>query len=203
VWSIRRRIRSIRRLTYHISNVADLATGVVGGGTTVRGRRPAWPAGRPSEHLRVTDGGGGGSWGNHGFRYVRERFEDCGGEVSAVARQGKGRSTRTRRQSSRRAPRWLFPVVVLGIMAFLYARPIASYMDTRDQLAERRAEVASLRAERARVTARLERVTSLDELARAARGIGYVRPDEHLFIVKGTAAWSRRHAADESGRDHG
>ena len=88
-------------------------------------------------------------------------------------------------------------------MAFLYARPIASYLETRDQLAERRAEVASLRAERARVTARLERVTSLDELARAARGIGYVRPGEHLFIVKGTAAWSRLHAADSARQDDG
>jgi hypothetical protein len=45
-----------------------------------------------------------------------------------------------------------------------------------------------------RVTARLERATSLEELARAARRIGYVRPDEHLFIVKGTAAWSRKHS---------
>ena len=85
-------------------------------------------------------------------------------------------------------------------MALLYARPIASYRETRQQLDERRAEVASLRAERARVTARLERATSLEELARAARAIGYVRPGEHLFIVKGTAAWSRRHA-DEARAD--
>jgi hypothetical protein len=43
------------------------------------------------------------------------------------------------------------------------------------------------------VSARLERATSLEELARAARRIGYVRPGEHLFIVKGTAAWKRTH----------
>ena len=105
---------------------------------------------------------------------------------------GKGKKrTRARR---RRAPRWLLPVLVLGVVGFLYVRPIASYMETRNQLDERRAEVADLRAERARVTARLERATSLDELARAARRIGYVRPGEHLFIVKGTAAWQRRHA---------
>ena len=85
-------------------------------------------------------------------------------------------------------------MLVLGVVGFLYVRPIASYMETRNQLDERRAEVADLRAERARVTARLERATSLDELARAARRIGYVRPGEHLFIVKGTAAWQRRHA---------
>jgi cell division protein FtsB len=88
-------------------------------------------------------------------------------------------------------------VVVLGVVGFLYVRPIASYMETRNQLDERRAEVATLRAERARVTARLERATSLDELARAARRIGYVRPGEHLFIVKGTTAWQRRHEGRE------
>ncbi len=37
------------------------------------------------------------------------------------------------------------------------------------------------------MTARLERATSLDALAREARRIGFVRPEEHLFIVKGTA----------------
>jgi hypothetical protein len=54
--------------------------------------------------------------------------------------------------------------------------------------------VIVLGAERARVTARLARTTSLDELSRAARSIGYVKPGEHLFIVKGTAEWRRRHA---------
>jgi Septum formation initiator len=78
-------------------------------------------------------------------------------------------------------------------MGFLYMRPISSYLEAREQLADRRAEVATLREDRARVVARLERATSLDELARSARRIGFVRPQEHLFIVKGTAAWNRRH----------
>jgi cell division protein FtsB len=93
-----------------------------------------------------------------------------------------------------RLPRWLLPVLVFGTVAFLYFQPITTYLETRAQLAERRAEVDTLRAERARVTARLERATSLEELARAARRIGYIRPDEHLFIVKGTAAWARRNS---------
>lgn len=88
----------------------------------------------------------------------------------------------------------MVPLVVLGVVAFLYVRPISSYLETRQQLAERRAEVATLREDRARVVGRLERATSLDELARAARRIGYVRPGEHLFIVGGTADWKRRHA---------
>jgi cell division protein FtsB len=120
--------------------------------------------------------------------------------MGAVARPGKRGKRRLRR---RRAPRWLLPLVVFGVMAFLYARPISSYLETRDQLAERQAEVAALRAERARVTARLARATSLDELARAARRIGYVRPGEHLFIVKGTTAWKRRHADDLASSSQG
>ena len=112
-----------------------------------------------------------------------------------MAGKGKRRTDETRKRRRRpRAPRWLLPVVVLGVVGFLYVRPITSYLETRNQLDERRAEVAALRAERARVTARLARTTSLDELARAARRIGYVRPGEHLFIVKGTTEWRRQHA---------
>jgi hypothetical protein len=111
-----------------------------------------------------------------------------------MAGKGKRRTDEKRKRRRPRAPRWLLPVVVLGVVGFLYVRPITSYLETRNQLDERRAEVAALRSERARVSARLARTTSLDELARAARGIGYVRPGEHLFIVKGTGEWRRRHA---------
>jgi cell division protein FtsB len=83
---------------------------------------------------------------------------------------------------------------VLGVVAFLYVRPIDSYLETRSQLDERRAEVAQLRAQRARLNGRLEQETSVEGLARQARRIGYVRPGEHLFIVEGTAAWAKRHA---------
>ncbi len=83
-------------------------------------------------------------------------------------------------------------VVVAAAAAFLYARPIASYLETRDQLAARRAEVTRLRAEKAEVTARLRQSTSLEALARDARQIGQVRPGEQLFIVKGIDDWRRR-----------
>jgi hypothetical protein len=58
---------------------------------------------------------------------------------------GKGKRKRERRRR-RRAPRWLLPVVVLGVVSFLYVRPIDTYLETRGQLDERRAEVATLRA---------------------------------------------------------
>ena len=110
--------------------------------------------------------------------------------MDGVAERGERRRVRWRRL---KAPRLLLPFVVLGVVAFLYVRPLGSYFETRDQLAERRAEVAALRVDRNRAAARLDRATSLDELARAARRIGYVRPGEHLFIVKGTAEWKRNH----------
>ena len=104
------------------------------------------------------------------------------------------RTAKRRRPRKRRfgAPRWLLPLVVLGVVAFLYVRPISAYLDTRSQLGERRAEVAALRAQRAKLEARLEQETSVDGLARQARRIGYVRPGEHLFIVEGTAAWAKK-----------
>jgi cell division protein FtsB len=85
---------------------------------------------------------------------------------------------------------------MLALVAFLYARPLSSYLDTRRALETRTAEVVALRAEKARLDARLAQTTSVDALARNARLIGHVRPGEQLFIVKGIDAWRRKHAAD-------
>jgi hypothetical protein len=35
---------------------------------------------------------------------------------------------------------------------------------------------------------------SLDSVARQARQLGYIRPGEHLFIVKGIKVWEKAHA---------
>lgn len=78
-------------------------------------------------------------------------------------------------------------------MAFLYYRPLASYVETRGQLTARETTVIALRAEKVRLERRLARTTSDAALAREARRIGYVKPGERLFIVKGIGAWQRRH----------
>jgi cell division protein FtsB len=131
-----------------------------------------------------------------GAAAARDRRREAHGSTSRDRSDPASKRARRRPSLLRgvRLPRWLLPLAVFGAVGFLYVRPITTYLETREQLAERRTEVATLRAERARVTARLERATSLEELARSARRIGYVRPDEHLFIVKGTAAWSREHS---------
>jgi len=89
--------------------------------------------------------------------------------------------------------RLLLPLTVVTVMAFLYYRPISTYLHTRSELGARRAQVVALRQEKARLERRLERTTSAAALAREARRIGYVKPGERLFIVKGIAAWERTH----------
>jgi cell division protein FtsB len=89
--------------------------------------------------------------------------------------------------------RWLV-LAVLGFVAFLYYQPLRSYVDTRDALEERSAEVQSLRAEKRSLEHRLVEADTPAALAREARRLGYVKPGERLFIVKGIDAWRRAQA---------
>ena len=91
--------------------------------------------------------------------------------------------------------RLLLPLAVVTVMAFLYVRPISSYVHTRSELGARQAQVVTLRAEKARLERRLARTMSDAALAREARRIGYVKPGERLFIVKGISAWQRTHSS--------
>ena len=116
-----------------------------------------------------------------------------------------GRGARVQTRSPRRARRRLAPprvavlLLVAGVAVFLYARPISNYLDTRADLAARQNDVDELRVERARLRAQLARTTSLEALARQARALGYVRPGERLYIVKGIPAWRRTHLGTVSG----
>lgn len=98
----------------------------------------------------------------------------------------------------RRAPRssialrWL-AVAALALIAFLYYRPLHSYLSTGSALAERRSEVAQLRAQHRALVRRLEESVSSATLDREARRIGLVKPGERLFIVKGIRSWLRKH----------
>jgi cell division protein FtsB len=88
--------------------------------------------------------------------------------------------------------RWL-GVGVLLFIAFLYSQPLRSYLSTRDALAERSAEVRELRAKKQRLERRLAEGDTPAALEREARRLGYVKPGERLFIVKGINSWRRAH----------
>ncbi len=113
-----------------------------------------------------------------------------GREPGMVAKKPVRPARRKRRRS-----RLLIPLAVMLVMGFLYYRPISTYRETRNERTARMEQVIALRAEKHRLERRLARATSPAALARDARRIGYVRPGERLFIVKGITSWQRTHSA--------
>ena len=84
--------------------------------------------------------------------------------------------------------RWA-AVGVLALVGLLYYRPLKAYVDARGELSQRAAAVQKLEEEKTRLEHQLGASTSLATLAREARTLGYVKPGEHLFIVKGIRQW--------------
>lgn len=119
---------------------------------------------------------------------------DAGRAASPAPRAKKKRRKRARQRLLTVMLRWCM-VGALAFIAFLYYRPLTTFLHTRGQLADRRAEVADLRVERQRLETRLAATASTDVLVREARRIGYVRPGERLFIVKGIPEWRRARRA--------
>jgi len=101
------------------------------------------------------------------------------------------RRTRRRRPPLATLARRWSVVAVIAIVGYFYYHPLRTYFAARHELAGRRAEVARLAAEKRELQQRLSVSASPDVLAREARRLGYVRPGEHLFIVKGIEAWRR------------
>jgi cell division protein FtsB len=115
-----------------------------------------------------------------------------------MAATGAGSATRRGKQAanafrSKRRLRLLWLVALVGVAVFLYYRPLSSYVEARQDLAARQAEVHALRQVKAGLEERLASFTSLEATEREARRIGYVRPGEQLFVVKGIPDWRERH----------
>lgn len=103
------------------------------------------------------------------------------------------RRARSRRRASTRAlvRRWL-AVAAVVVVAILYVQPVRSYLETRSTMTERAREVRALESRHEALERLLTAQTSDAVLLREARRLGYVKPGERLFIVKGIPAW--RHA---------
>jgi cell division protein FtsB len=101
-------------------------------------------------------------------------------------------------RASRRPPlaslarRWLAVLLVLAI-GYAYYHPLRSWVERRHELSSRSAEVGRLASEKRALQDRLQFSASTDALAREARRLGFIRPGEHLFIVKGIEAWKKQH----------
>ena len=85
------------------------------------------------------------------------------------------------------------------LVALLYYRPLRAYVDAHGQLNRHRSVVRRLEAQKATLERRLGSSTSLATLAREARALGYVKPGERLYIVKGIEQWRKRERATMMG----
>ena len=94
--------------------------------------------------------------------------------------------------------RWA-AVGALVLMAFLYYRPLRTYISTRHQLSDQRRQVQILAAQNAALMTRLASSTSTQALARDARRLGLTLPGEHLYIIKGIPAWRNAQRATIGG----
>ena len=92
---------------------------------------------------------------------------------------------------------WLIGIVAISV--YLYYRPLASYFDTKHELAQSRTEVEALQVAKERLEQRLAFSGSVEATRREARRLGFVRPGEQLFIVKGIPAWRHGHARSVRG----
>jgi cell division protein FtsB len=106
---------------------------------------------------------------------------------------------RPEKRRPKRAPRsrFLFRWLVLGgllLVVFLYYRPLRTYFQARQALAQRTAELKSLRREQRALEQRVARVASGGGLVREARKLGLVKAGERLFIVNGIEAWRKARA---------
>ncbi|MCS7007645.1 MAG: septum formation initiator family protein [Thermoleophilia bacterium] len=115
----------------------------------------------------------------------------------ASARRGTARSgsrARARPSRARRQLRLVWLLLLVAVACLLYSRPLASFVETRRELERVEAEVAGLEEVRAGLERRLAASMSLEAAEREARRMGWVRPGERLFVVKGIPAWREAQA---------
>ena len=92
------------------------------------------------------------------------------------------------------ARRW-FAAGALVLVGLLYYRPLHDYFQSRSQRAVAAGEVRQLQQEQAILEQRVQQASSLAAEAAQARTLGYIRPGEHLYIVKDIPQWRRRQRA--------
>ena len=90
-------------------------------------------------------------------------------------------------------PTRLLAIGGLILLCVLYWKPIHSYERTQAVLRSDEAQVSRLLAEQRQLKARIAAVGTGVGLLREARRLGFVKPGEQLFIVRGIAAWRAAH----------
>ena len=90
-------------------------------------------------------------------------------------------------------PTRLLALGSLVALGFLYWSPLRSYERTSALLHTRERQVASLQAAASDLKAQIASVGSGQGFVQEARRLGFVKPGEQLFIVRGIDAWRAHH----------
>ena len=90
-------------------------------------------------------------------------------------------------------PTRLLAIGALVLLGLLYWKPLHTYMRTKHEVQQRQSEVSQLRTQKAQLEQRIATIASGDTLVRESRRLGYVKPGERLFIVRGIPAWRAKH----------
>ncbi len=88
-------------------------------------------------------------------------------------------------------PTRLLALGALALIGLLYWKPLRTYEHTRTVVHNREAEVSRLEQQQRQLKARIATVGTGDDLVREARRLGFVKPGEQLFIVRGISAWRK------------
>jgi len=86
-------------------------------------------------------------------------------------------------------PTRLLAICGIVLVAFLYWKPLHTYLHTKGELQASTSEVRSLRLEKQKLQAHIAAADKGDQLLREARRLGLVKKNERLFIVRGIDAW--------------
>ncbi|HUZ82599.1 MAG TPA: septum formation initiator family protein [Gaiellaceae bacterium] len=86
-------------------------------------------------------------------------------------------------------PTRVLAICGIVLVAFLYWKPLHTYLRTKSELQASTADVRALRVEEQRLQASIAAADRGDQLLREARRLGLVKPNERLFIVRGIDAW--------------
>ena len=89
-------------------------------------------------------------------------------------------------------PTRLLAIGALVLVAYLYWRPIHTYLRTKQALQTRHAQVHALSIEKTSLEQKIARANTGPDLIRQGRMLGLVRPNEQLFLVRGVSAWRHR-----------
>jgi cell division protein FtsB len=109
------------------------------------------------------------------------------------------RPVRSRAGTKRRSRLWIVAVAGACLVAYLYYRPVRAYISASHQLDARKAEVRALARDKAVLERRLKQSGTGQALVAEARRLGYVRPGEKLFVVRGVKQWLAANANAAAG----